>query len=109
MICRIMAQRAEEARRDMQGKVMVAKAVQDDGGEVTEDGTFQRYEMRTLDGGAIVGECTTNDPEDRGRPHGFDSWPVRCKTREEFDRRVGRSRVGINGCEVTVMLDGVKL
>lgn len=71
--------------------------------------TYERYEMRALDNGQYVGVCSTNDPEDRGRPSGFDSWEIRCKTRLEFERRVGKSRVGVNGCVVTVWLDGTKI
>lgn len=68
--------------------------------------TYQRYSMSTQPDGSIVGVTETNDPEDRGYPCGFDSWDVRCRNRLEFDRRVGRSRVGVNGCIVSVYLDG---
>jgi hypothetical protein len=89
--------------------VSIAESTRNLDFETVQGQIYERYEMRTLENGQYEGVCSTNDPEDRGRPSGFDSWEIRCKTRFEFDKRVGKSRVGINGCVVTVWLDGTKI
>jgi hypothetical protein len=73
-------------------------------------GTYHRYDMHTRADGEIHGWVETNDDNDDGYPDGnIERWQEHCKTRAEFDRRVGRSRIGISGVKVTVVLDGEEL
>ncbi len=73
------------------------------------DGTWHQVEAFTREGGRIEAFVSTNDNEDRGVPGPVESWTQDYRDRDLFDRCVGKSRIGCLGCEVTVILDGVRL
>lgn len=73
------------------------------------EGTFQRYDVVTREDGEVVGEASTNDSCEAGVPSEFDSWQVRYRSVEAMHKATGKSHTGINGCVVTVILDGVKI
>lgn len=83
-----------------------------DDAESVEDAALQavqRYRLETKSDGSISGECWTNDNGDRGVPSEEASWPVRYKSFEAMRRATGLTHIGMNGCQVTVTLDGVKV
>lgn len=65
-----------------------------------------RYDAATMDDGSIVVDASTNDNRDRGYDSEDAFWQLRFDNRAAFDRQIGRSRTGISGIQVTVMLDG---
>lgn len=71
--------------------------------------TFQRYQLETRVDGSIAGECSTDDNLDRGEPSEDATWPVSYKSFEAMRKATGLTHVGMNGCQVTVMLDGVRV
>lgn len=74
-----------------------------------ESVTYQSYHLRTCEGGRIVGETETNDPEDRGEATGVESWAVSYKSFEAMKRATGLSHIGCMGCRVDVFLDGKRI
>ncbi len=71
--------------------------------------TFQRYQLQSREDGSIAGVCTTDDNLDRGEPSEDASWPVSYKSVEAMRKATGLTHVGMNGCQVTVILDGVRV
>ncbi|WP_156373383.1 hypothetical protein [Pseudorhodoferax sp. Leaf267] len=71
--------------------------------------TYQRYALTTRPDGSFEGYTETNDPTDSGYPNGYDWWRVRCNSRADLECMVGKSRIGVAGCVVTVTIDGVRV
>jgi len=71
--------------------------------------TFQRYQLETRADSSIAGECCTDDNLDRGEPSEEATWEVSYKSFEAMRKATGLTHVGMNGCQVTVMLDGVRV
>lgn len=71
--------------------------------------TFQRYQLETRADGSIAGECCKDDNLDRGEPSEEATWEVSYKSFEAMRKATGLTHVGMNGCQVTVMLDGVRV
>ena len=68
--------------------------------------TYHYYSLTTNPDGSIEGRAETNDNLDRGYPTEFADWPVKYRDEHEMLRRTGGTHIGINGCQVTVILDG---
>jgi hypothetical protein len=71
-----------------------------------DGGAKHAYTLHTADDGSISGRAWTNDDEDRGHPTQDAQWDVRYRNRAEALKATGGTHIGINGCEVTVVLDG---
>lgn len=67
------------------------------------------YTLHTDGDGRVFGRAWTNDNLDRGEPSEEASWDVHYKSREQALKATGGSHFGINGCKVTVYIDGVEL
>ncbi|TXG99957.1 MAG: hypothetical protein E6R08_00555 [Nevskiaceae bacterium] len=82
----------------------------DDDNELeTADRTYQDYHLVTCGDGKIEGSTSTNDPEDRGYPSGFDQWEVTYRDYAQMKKNTGLSHTGVNGCKVNVYLDGARV
>jgi hypothetical protein len=72
-------------------------------------GTYQTYDLRTVEDGSIVGTTTTNDNGDTGFPGEYATWEVKYRNYADMQRLTGLSHVGCIGCVVTVCLDGSRV
>lgn len=73
------------------------------------DAALQRYDLATQDDGSIRGTVWTNDNLDHGVPSEIAEWNVTYADRAAMDRGAGRSRTGISGVKVIVILDGQRI
>ena len=63
----------------------------------------------TFDDGRVHVKEDTNDDEDRGYPTRYARWDYVLPSVESFHSKAGKSRVGISGVRVTVVLDGEEI
>lgn len=66
---------------------------------------YQAYKGFTQKDGSITVDAATNDDRDLGYANDDAFWSFTCADKIEFDKRCGKSRIGVSGVEVIVTLD----
>lgn len=72
-------------------------------------GARHTYLLTTDDNGRLSGRAFTNDNLDRGEPSEDADWSVSYDSRAQAMQRTGGTHTGMNGCDVTVHVDGVRV
>lgn len=70
---------------------------------------YQRYDGYSQEDGSINVTAITNDDLDLGCANEEATWSFCCQNKEEFNKRCGKSRIGISGIQVFVFLDGTQI
>jgi hypothetical protein len=81
----------------------------DPGQDTTEDWRTQAhhaYFCRTLDDGGVHCYIWTDDDEDLGQPNTIEGWDEAYNGAASMEQQVGRTRFGVSGVRVLVVLDG---